>query len=466
MKSPVPTMLYKARAIGVVVLAMALLYGLLSLLQSPVAFAQDHPLQADEPDIVGGREVVPGAWPWQAALVFSSASNDFAGQYCGGTLIDPEWVVTAAHCADGDIINRVQVVLGKHKLSVHDGEHISITEVIIHPEYSGNIGSADIALLHLSTPSTRTVLPLDLAVDGNVEARALQATVTGWGEYEQGYADVLRQVSLPFFPHARCQEIYAPYSDGDSLVSDGMVCAGYENGGKNVCFGDSGGPLMIPTAAAPGWKQVGIVSWGPLFCGSADYPNVYTRISTYQPWITDCLLDHNGRLCAGLDASEPDNTPEQAHPLLLDSPAQTLTISSLSDSDWFQFEATAGKIYEFATVVSDTEQGDTILWLYDTDGKTALALGDSYRPIYSTPFGDHDTLRWKATKSGTFYLQVDSRWLGHRFGYQISGATYVTDLFLPFVVRPFEYLSSPLIEVVPPADASLQTLPAVKTPAP
>jgi hypothetical protein len=269
-------------------------------------------------------------------------------------------------------------------------------------------------------------------------------------------------VALPFFPLARCQAIYTQFGAAGSLVSDGMVCAGYENGGKNVCFGDSGGPLMIPTAAAPGWKQVGIVSWGPGFCGSADYPNVYTRISTYQPWIAACLLDRQGRICAGWDANEPDNTPEQAHPLLLDGSAQTLTLSSLQDADWFQFGATAGTIYEFDAVVPDTERGDTILWLYDSDGKTALVLGDSYHPNYLPSLGDHDTLRWKAASSGTFYLQVESRWLGHRVDYQIRGVTYVTDLFLPFVARPYDYLAQTMLDVLPPA-ASLQTLPAVKT---
>jgi hypothetical protein len=310
------------------------------------------------------------------------------------------------------------------------------------------------------------VLPLDRAVDGNVEARALQATVIGWGQYEQGAADALRQVSLPFFSHARCQAIYTRFSDEASLVSDGMVCAGYENGGKNACNGDSGGPLMIATTAAPGWKQVGIVSWGPSRCGLADYPNVYTRVSTYQAWIAACLVDHNGRLCAGWDANEPDNGPEQAHPLLLDSPAQTLTLSSLSDSDWFQFAATTGNLYQFDAEVPNTERGDTILWLYDTDGKTALALGDSYRPSDSPPLGDHDTLRWKAPKSGTFYLQVQSRWLGRRVDYQIRGATYVAELFLPLIARPYEFTAAPVLVALPPAAPGVQTLPAVKTPAP
>jgi hypothetical protein len=466
MLSPIASGTRKTRALWITLLALLLLSGLLYLLQTPVAHAQLTPRQADTPEIVGGSEAVPGAWPWQAALVYSRYGNDFAGQYCGGTLIDPQWVLTAAHCATNDIILRAQVVLGKHKLSVQDGEHISITEVIIHPEYDGEIGSADLALLHLSQPSTRTVLPLDLAVDGNVETRALQAMVIGWGLYEQGRVDALRQVALPFFSHPRCQTIYGALSGNTSLVSDGMVCAGYENGGKNACFGDSGGPLMIPMAAAPGWKQVGVVSWGPGSCGSAQRPNVYTRISAYQPWIADCLVDRNSHICAGWDDNEPDNTPAQAHSLLIDSPAQTLTLSSLSDVDWFQFEATTGQKYQFEAVVPDTILGDTILWLYDSDGKTALALGDSYRPRYLPALGDHDVLRWQAPHTGTFYLQVESRWLGRRVNYQIRGATYVTDLFLPIVARSYPYPIPPFIEVLPTAIPVGQVLPVVKTPEP
>lgn len=458
MRSPVFIHMRKARVLWSALLALLLLCGLLYLIQPTVAHAQHAPDQVDTPYIVGGVEATPGAWPWQVALVYSYYSNDYAGQFCGGTLIDPQWVLTAAHCADSNMTRNVVVALGKHKLSVAEGERISITEVIIHPEYDGRIGSADLALLRLREPSTRTVLPLDQAVDGDVEDRALQATVTGWGQYEQGKADGLRQVAMPLFSHKRCQEIYAE-------VTDGMVCAGYDNGGKNACFGDSGGPMVIPATGAPGWKQVGIVSWGPYSCGSADRPTVYTRVSAYQPWIDDCMVNVNGRICAGWDANEPDNTPAQAHPLVLDSPPLTLTLSSLSDSDWFSFTATAGQTYQFDTVISPTMRGDTILWLYDSDGKTALALGDSYRSIYDFALGDHDILRWQAPHSGIFYLQVDSRWLGRRVDYQISGVTNPANLFLPLVARPYDW-ALPISEAIPVTIPNVQTLPASITPAP
>lgn len=440
-------------------LALLLFSGLLYLTQPTAAHAQQTPEQVDTPYVVGGVEAQPGAWPWQVALIYTYYGSDYSGQFCGGTLIDPQWVLTAAHCADTNMTRNVVVALGKHKLSVTEGERISITEVIIHPEYDGRIGSADLALLHLTQPSTRTVIPLDLATDGNVEDRALQATVTGWGQYEQGKADALRQAAMPLFPHARCEEIYAE-------VTDGMICAGFDNGGKNACFGDSGGPLVIPTTAGPGWKQVGIVSWGPYSCGSAERPTVYTRVSTYQPWINDCMADSNGRICAGWDANEPDNTPAQAHQLVLDSPPLTLTLSSLSDSDWFSFTATTGQTYQFDAVISPTVRGDTILWLYDSDGKTALALGDSHRSSYDFTLGDHDILRWQAPHDGTFYLQVDSRWSGRRVDYQISGITNPANLFLPLVARPYDYWSTPATEVIPIVIPNVQTLPAPVTPMP
>lgn len=455
MQFPIAATVRFVRPLWIVLLVLLLLSTLLYLLQIPVVQAQQTPRQADGPDIIGGTEATPGAWPWQVALVNSRASNDFAGQFCGGALIDPQWVLTAAHCASPDMGTYAQAVLGKHKLSVQDGEHISITDVIIHPEYNGQIGSADLALLRLSQPSTHTVLPIDPVVDSNVESRALQAMVIGWGRTEQGPSNLLRQVTLPFFPHKRCQEIYTNFV---SAVTDGMVCAGYENGGKSACFGDSGGPLMIPMAAAPGWKQAGIVSWGSSDCAASGRPNVYTRISAYQPWIAACLLDPNGRICAGWDANEPDNSPAEAHPLLINSPVQTLTISTGNDTDWFRFEATAGQNYRFNAVVSTTMPADIILWLYDSDGRTALAYADNYRPDYLIRAGDHEFLRWQAPHTGVFYLQVESRWLGRRITYQIGGMTNATDLFLPIIAQGYPFaqtLPVPVATAVP----GIQTLP-------
>lgn len=458
----------QARILCCSLVILTLFYWLVSHRATPAAHAQASPQQADEPTIVGGSEAVPGAWPWQAAVIFVNRRNDYAALYCGGTLIDPQWVLTAAHCIQTDMEHTMQVALGKHQLSAQAGEHISITQVLIHPEYDGHIGSADLALLHLREPSTRTVLPLDQASDGNIETRALRTTVIGWGYDGQKYADALRQVSLPLFDHAQCRAIYAALTDEPLLVSDGMVCAGYENGGKNVCFGDSGGPLMIPTTTAPGWKQVGIVSWGPWSCGDGRYPNVYTRISTYQPWINACLSDPTSRLCTGTDASEPDDSPAQAHPLPLDGQALTMTLYASQDTDWFQFTAVPGQIYHFEVKVPKTVRGDTILWLYDSDGATALALADGIHPSEGTVLGDDDTLRWLAPHSGAFYLQVESRWLGQRVVYQIRGSATAAELFLPIIAQPYNPFSeaAPGSEATPTDPPQVQTLPTVKTSAP
>lgn len=114
--------------------------------------------------------------------------------------------VDSCHCADGDIIDRVEVVLGKHKLSIEGGEHISITEIILHPEWNGEYWQCRSGAAAFARAIETTAIPLDLAQDDRVENRAVRATVIGWGQYETGYADALREVSLPFFPHTRCQE--------------------------------------------------------------------------------------------------------------------------------------------------------------------------------------------------------------------------------------------------------------------
>jgi len=457
---------YKGKWLTTLCLSVLLFFSLIMLLRSPVARAQINPAQVSEPGIFGGTEAEPGAWPWLAALVFSP-EGDYYGHYCGGSLIDPEWVLTAAHCADNSYMSSVQVVMGKHELSAVDGEHISITEIILHPEWGGQIGNTDLALLHLSEPSTRTVLPIDLVIDGKVEDRSSRATVIGWGLSEDSYVDALRQVSLPFFQHNRCRQIYHNATGIPLLVADGMVCAGYENGGKNTCFGDSGGPLMIPTTAAPGWKQVGVVSWGPATCATASYPNVYTRLSYYEPWIKACLADKDSRACAGWDEFEPDNTIAEARPILINGEVETHSLHIKPDSDWYKFEATVGKTYQFESIITETKIADTILWLYDTDGITALALGDKYRESNSDfpVLGDHDVLRWKATKSGMFYLQVESRWNGRRVEYQLKGNEIVSELFLPMISQSKPVTTT---EATPPdleaLDQIIKQLPGVKTP--
>lgn len=251
---------------------------------TPAAAPQQTP-QSEAPAIVGGQEAVPGAWPWMAALVTASQPNDYVGQYCGGALIAPQWVLTAGHCVSGRSASQIDVTLGKHKLSDSGGERIDVIQIVTHPNFNNSTLDSDIALLKLKTPTNRPVVSLIPQGDANLSAVGVTATVIGWGDMringQQGtYADALMQVSLPIVSNETCN---APGSYGGDVTAN-MMCAGLAQGGKDSCQGDSGGPLVVPDGTGNGWLQAGVVSWG-IDCAQPNYYGVYARVSHFTDWI-------------------------------------------------------------------------------------------------------------------------------------------------------------------------------------
>jgi hypothetical protein len=402
-------------------------------------------VQLDEPDIVGGEIAAEGAWPWQAALVRPSSENAYRGHYCGGTLIAPDWVLTAAHCVVGlpSVEGVVDVVLGRNVLSAGGGERIAVDIVIVHPEYDSLRLDADVALLHLSQPSVQQSISFDAPDDEELEATDTVATVTGWGRFSTGAfvgSDELRQVELPIVDRARCSSEEAW---GD-MITENMICAGYATGDRSACHGDSGGPLVVPIDDEPGWAQVGIVSWGSSTCFGRDRYNVYTRLSQFEAWVAACQENPAGRACRGIgftgDDYEPDGDVELSRLIEVNGEGELHNTHRPQDNDWFRFTAKAGRSYVLQTAQLG-RRSDTVLWLYDQDRLTILGYNDDRPSMLGIddeyPYdGRGSALLWQAPESGDYYVLVHSLYsftYGNHTDYRFRIVEISPRTYLPLV---------------------------------
>jgi len=238
--------------------------------------------------IVGGTTTDVNEWPWQVALMYGSQ------QFCGGSLINNRYVLTAAHCIDGLSASALTIRLGEHRISITGETSVvtrSVSQIIGHPSYNEDTLVNDIALLKLSSPVTvsETVLPVCMPPKNPTYANKV-ATATGWGATSSGgsTSDVLREVDVTVLSNSECQS-----SNYGSAITDTMLCAG--STGKDSCQGDSGGPLVFKDGGG-NYDQIGVVSWG-VGCGSSGYPGVYTRVNKYLSWIEKNTAD--GVYCKG-----------------------------------------------------------------------------------------------------------------------------------------------------------------------
>jgi trypsin len=240
------------------------------------------------PKIVGGIPATPGAYPWQASLVVSNISDAGRAHFCGGSIYNEKWIVTAAHCMTGLDPSQFQVIVGTYTLN-NSVKRNAVKRRIVNGSYEKVATSdSDVALIELVQPldlsgPARPITILSPADEATVLMEGKPLTVTGWGATQEGGNVVrdLRQVTVPFVTYKVCSD---PLSYGKQ-ITDNMICAGMMTGGKDSCQGDSGGPLV--SVAAP-VQLVGVVSWGD-GCARPGKPGVYTRISNFKGWVEACV---------------------------------------------------------------------------------------------------------------------------------------------------------------------------------
>ena len=290
--------------------------------QRPVDSSRNRPRRGPPKGsrfIIGGEEAPADAFPWQVLLIrtaywppYSSKVKEWDST-CGGSLISDQWILTAAHCVDGEDFKN-----GAHELFVHVGSNkyaqgkrfnVRAQDIYVHEDYDsqGNNPVHDIALVRLSTPVVfdefdGRAAKVELSDTDNDELWAApesEATVSGFGRYNldpkdpanqgkisEDVSQVLRFVTVEMKSLESCKRNYGR----GHKITDKMLCAGRTDGGKDSCQGDSGGPLVVTSGFGEDRKfvQVGVVSWGR-GCALPKFFGVYTRVSSYRDWISKTI---------------------------------------------------------------------------------------------------------------------------------------------------------------------------------
>ncbi|XP_078067874.1 coagulation factor IX-like [Mustelus asterias] len=248
-------------------------------------YSQIQPEETNQIRIVGGKECQKGQCPWQAMLLDDTKKKGF----CGATILNENWVVTAAHCFYDPV--KFQVVVGEHNVNAieHTERYHEVQKVVMYPKYNANRSryDHDIALILLKTPIQFNIFVVPICLPEKhfaekVLMKEAYGTVSGWGYLaDMGSAAVLLQkIDIPYVERSVCKDS-SKYS-----VTGNMFCAGNSDGSEDACQGDSGGPHV--TKYKHTWFLTGIVSWGDGCAVSGRY-GFYTRVSRYYSWIKNVI---------------------------------------------------------------------------------------------------------------------------------------------------------------------------------
>ncbi len=434
-----------------------LIFAIASASDSDKDDGKKPPKHVPENRIVGGTIADTNEYPWQVALVSAAASDPRNGQFCGGSLIAPGWVLSAAHCffdRNGAQVpaSAIDVVLGVNKLSQGPsagsvGQRRSLAQIIVHPDYDDLTSDNDIALLRLATPAVLScsvnVIDPATAADAARFAPGEIAIITGWGDTVSGAgagSDDLREVAVRLVSNDTCN-LDSSYN---GRVSSNMICAGQTVGGRDSCQGDSGGPMVVADGAG-GFIQAGVVSWGD-GCALPNFYGVYSRVENYESWIdshlnsrrgdapfapsislaqiaTELFLPvaanetHSGHTCVDGSVEVPDPNPPPPTPFPTetgpdsDDIADALPINSGATvtgivrnpgdrDDVYAINVSAGQRIEIWLTGSG---GDADLYLYPP---TASTVNSNTYVQFSQNNNTDEYLEWNIDQSGTWYVDV------------------------------------------------------------
>ncbi|CAF0969691.1 unnamed protein product [Rotaria sordida] len=271
--------------------------------------------------IVGGEPAVDASWGWAVSLQRSGR------HFCGGSIISPLHIITAAHCVTDpdDIIRNTKVVAAIDKLTqstLSTAQVRSIVSVFSHPEYDSGSNANDIAVLRLDQPlnisyeggTARLCIPrvVPMNMSNNYPVSDSSLVAIGWGKLAS------EDTSIPSNLHLQQVTLYAMSAD-HQMCKDTInypqiqFCAAVIGGGKDTCQGDSGGPLMHFESKTRQWVLAGVTSYG-IGCGLPNFAGVYTRASVYGDWLRLIVNDNFIELPIGGSITEPPITVSSTNP--------------------------------------------------------------------------------------------------------------------------------------------------------
>lgn len=255
---------------------------------APYRAAMERYFKKEQPKIVGGQLATSGAYPWQVSLGVSWIASAYQAHFCGGSVYNETWIITAAHCLEGTPPKDVVVTAGTNVLGVGGSRH-NVNRIIVKRDYVSGTHDNDIALIELVEPlilgtAVKQVTLLNAQEEPQLLVKDTPLVVVGWGATQQSGEKVrdLRFVTVPFVERAICNRPLAY----DGQITANMICAGVNAGGVDSCQGDSGGPLTVGNGTAT--RLAGVVSWGE-GCAKPNRVGVYTRVANYENWVRSCI---------------------------------------------------------------------------------------------------------------------------------------------------------------------------------